>query len=441
MNKIKFKMKDSDENIKLMQKKINKYSDNIWYPDININLNKLKTNTWFNIYESKEEKNVKFCENNYETKKLAKISYKSKKITLILNKRQKDIINNWLNTYASMYNLALKYIKENIKKNKEVLNFISLRQLLKKEKQNLIKDSTIKVHDIDGAIKLACTMYKSALSNLKKKNIKTFRIRYWKKNKEIKIMDLEKNNFSKKGLRPNILGSIKGIYNGIKYKFETINCDCKLQKIKNRYYLFVPCLIKNKNSINKNKNKQISIDPGIRTFFTCITENKIIKIEDKKNKIKNYLKRKDKIMKNKKIPEKIKKKNELMINKKISNLITELHWKTIKYLTDNNSIILLGNMSTKEIISKKGKLDKMSKRISSLIRLYQFRQRLEFKCSIKGVKYGEINEWMTSKMCSKCGNIDKDLGGNKVYNCIKCKTIMDRDVNGARNIHLKAING
>ena len=40
MNKIKFKMKNYDENIKLMQKKINKYSDNIWYPDINIKLTK-----------------------------------------------------------------------------------------------------------------------------------------------------------------------------------------------------------------------------------------------------------------------------------------------------------------------------------------------------------------------------------------------------------------
>ena len=46
---------------------------------------------------------------------------------------------------------------------------------------------------------------------------------------------------------------------------------------------------------------------------------------------------------------------------------------------------------------------------------------------------------MTSKMCSICGNIKEDLGGNKVYKCTNCKTVMDRDVNGARNIHIRAI--
>ena len=51
-------------------------------------------------------------------------------------------------------------------------------------------------------------------------------------------------------------------------------------------------------------------------------------------------------MGNETISDKIKKKNEKMINKKISNIVSDLHWKTIKYLTDNNEVILMGNMST-----------------------------------------------------------------------------------------------
>ena len=42
-------------------------------------------------------------------------------------------------------------------------------------------------------------------------------------------------------------------------------------------------------------------------------------------------------------------------------------------------------------------------------------------------------------MCSVCRNIHENLRGNKIYDCEKCKTKMDRDINGARNIHLKAI--
>ena len=54
------------------------------------------------------------------------------------------------------------------------------------------------------------------------------------------------------------------------------------------------------------------------------------------------------------------------------------------------------------------------------------------------VEFGIINEWMTSKMCSRCGEINEKLKGNKIYKCERCGLIIDRDINGARNIHIKA---
>ena len=434
----KVKYKNYNEIIKNMQQKICKYTNDIWIPSDKIKMKKVNTNSWFSLSESFENKECDFIEHNYNTENLVIPTYKAKKITLILNQTQKNIINNWLNIYALMYNSSIKYIKNNVENDKNVLKFINLRKILKNEKKELIKNSNIKVHDIDGAIKLACTMYRSALTNIKNCNIKKFRIRYWKKKKEIKIMDLEKQNFTKYGIRTNILGKIIGKYNGENFNFNDIKCDCKLQKRNENYYLFVPEKIK---TIQAEKpNKIISIDPGIRTFFTGITESKVIKIKDKKSIIKGYLKRKDKIMKNELISDKIKKKNEKMINKKISNIVSDLHWKTIKYLTDNNEVILMGNMSTKNISKKEGNLNSMTKRIGLMMRLYEFKQRLRFKCGINGTKFGEIDEWYTSKMCSKCGNIKDDLKGDKVYDCLKCKTKMDRDINGSRNIYMVAIN-
>ena len=140
-----------------------------------------------------------------------------------------------------------------------------------------------------------------------------------------------------------------------------------------------------------------------------------------------------------KIPERIKKKNDKMINKKISNITDEMHWKTINYLTNNNETILIGNMSSKDIVKKGGKLNRMTKRISMNLKFYVFKQRMRYKCYTKGVKFGEINEWMTSKMCSICGNIKEDLGSAEIYKCDKCDKHMERDVNGARNIYIRGI--
>jgi len=434
-------MKDKPKvRLKNMKNKITKYTDDIWYPDKKLNERQINTNSWFNISEYASNTKNKFKQRRYILEKSEKIKYHSIKITLVLNEQQKNIIKSWLNLYLDMYNIALKYVKGHIETDKKVLNWKYLRGLLKQEKNDLIKKSDIKVHDIDYAIKLVCQNYKSAITNYKNGHINYFRIRYWRKKKRNKIMDMEKYNFSKNGIRYKTLGKIMGLYNGKKYNFEEIDCDCKLQHVDDKYYLFVPIKGQNNTQLKKDHNKMISIDPGIRTFGTGITENKIIKIgENCGNKIRNYLKRKDGINGNDQISEEIKKKNEEMINKKIKNAVNDMHWKSINYLIKNNEIILIGNMSSKNIVRKIGKLDKMTKRIAMSLAFYIFRQRLKYKCDINEIKYGEIDEWMTSKMCSKCGYVKWDLGGNKIYKCDHCKRNIDRDVNGARNIYIKSI--
>lgn len=431
--------KERDKDIHNMQTKIIKHCNDIWIPSLNLKSTNIETNSWFNITEIGKRKQ-KFISNKFQTEKLNEVSYKSKKILLNLSTQQKNIINGWLNSYLEMYNYSINYIKENIQNDKTIVNFINLRKLLKNERDKIKNKSTISTHDTDYAIKNACTMYKSALQNFKKGHIKHFRLRPLKKTKPIKVMDIESCEINNKGIRHKLLGSIKGYYNSEEFNFENIKCNCKLQKKNDKYYLFVPEEIEKDENI-KQENEQITIDPGIRTFLTGITENRVVKIaQNCTSKLRDYFKRKDKIMNNEKIEENIKKKNEKMINNKISNLVDDLHWKTINYLTNKNKTILMGNMSTKSIVSKKeSTLNQMTKRIGLNLKLFVFKERLKFKCEMKNVKYGEINEWMTSKMCSKCGNIHTNLGGNEKYECEKCGLKIDRDVNGARNIHIRAI--
>lgn len=425
--------------------KVLKYKNDIWLPNNNIILNKVNGNTCFDIKESPSYNN-KFVRHTYNYDKYEGSLIKAKQIILKFNNTQQIIVKKWMDAYMAMYNETLKYIKEQYKiNNKMKIDWINIRKILVNKRNTIIecsgdKNNQIKVHDIDYAIKLACSTYKSAITNFKLGYIKSFRIRYWRQNKENKILDLEKNNFISGSIRRNVLGEVIGYYNGKKFDFSTIDKDCRLAYKNNKYYLYVPENVNKKKS--KKQNKVISLDPGIRTFLTGITENKIVEIgHNLKDNVKKYIKRKEKTKENQEIPKKIKTKIEKTCNKKIRNIIDEVHWQTINYLTSNYEKIFIGNLSTKNIVSNKNvnNLSSMTKKMAQIIRLYEFKQRLQYKCEIRGVKYKCVDEKYTSKICSNCGNIKEDLGDAKIYECNKCGIKIGRDVNGSRMIYIKNI--
>ena len=143
---------------------------------------------------------------------------------------------------------------------------------------------------------------------------------------------------------------------------------------------------------------------------------------------------------NDKISNKIKKKNEILLNRKIQNRVTDMHWKTIKYLTDNYDCIRLGDMSSRDIVKKSSSvLSKIQKTSCLRTGYYVFQERLKFKCMERGINYKLVNEYNTSKTCSQCGLIKNDLGKKDIYECDRCKLKIDRDVNGARNIYFNSI--
>ena len=80
---------------------------------------------------------------------------------------------------------------------------------------------------------------------------------------------------------------------------------------------------------------------------------------------------------------------------------------------------------------------KPEKSLKSRIQLcedWEKKEKLQFKCKEYGTNIVIVDESYTSKTCTKCGNLHKTLGSNKTYNCKKCNMVIDRDVNGARNI-------
>ena len=69
-------------------------------------------------------------------------------------------------------------------------------------------------------------------------------------------------------------------------------------------------------------------------------------------------------------------------------------------------------------------------------KLYTFTSKLQYKCEWNGIQFVKIDRWYpSSKKCSCCGNIYKDLKlKDRVYNCKVCGLSLDRDYNASINI-------
>lgn len=431
-----------------LQNRINNFGG--YFPN-RINIEKqesINTNSWFigeyTKYKlNKSPKKVKFI-----NEKLEKADFRCRKIKIYPTEEQRTILKNWFAAYLSMYNHVIKIILTRcFNKEKQTLNWRTLRtntNNLKEIKKSLSEKTGIFSHTLDGAIQDACAALKSALTNLRNGHIKHFRLRYLKLTKPNLVLKVEKYAFSKKN---NTFFS-KDLGNEIKtegdFDMRTINRDCKLHiDGKGTIRLLIPETTEPYKETKNKKNMCIALDPGVRCFLTGSTPNSDVQLgKNLYSVIRKHLTKIDKVNNEENINDKIKRKVERKHYYKIGNKIDDMHWKIIKYLIENNKIVQIGNLSTKQVINNQtgGNLNSMTKRVASLMSLYKFKQRLKYKCSINNIGYAEIDESFTSKMCSKCGWLNEELGSSKTYKCKTCNREIDRDVNGSQNIQLRGIS-
>jgi putative transposase len=403
----------------------------------NLQENELDLNSWFksNIYNNTYNvNNFKFKNNICKDKEYIKC----KKIILTPNDEIKKILINWINDYRLMYNETIKYFNKcRFEKQDFKTDFKNIRTyILKAKKEEIMKKNKAPSHSLDYAIKDACAMMKSAISNKQNGHIKHFRLRYIKDTKNVNTFTFEKTCFSdkfyicKKTLKSPIL-------NKSNYDYKKINCDSKLiyNKIKDEFTLLVP---EKQKIIENENNKFITIDAGLRTFLTCLNNDTIIELGTNVNEyLENNIERIHKYVNllnsnkcNK--PTKIKK----LINSirlKVKHRIDDVHWKSINYL-NNHKHIVIGNWSTKRCVNKKKSvLNGLTKDKLMYLNYYVFLQRLTYKCNTKKNNLIITNEAYTSKTCSRCGT-SQNIGASKIYNCKECNLIIDRDINSCKNI-------
>jgi len=443
----KRKKKNAERSAKLkdMRERVIKYRNFIGLPveknKILINgklVNTIDSNSFFNIHETRYKGQI--MEGIIKTEKPS-IVKKSVRIPLNLTLNQQNIILQWMKAAECMYNETLNHIKTNrFVGIKSTINARKLRSIMKNEKDILAKKYNTPVHILDSAIKRLVQGLKSAFSNLKNGNIRHFNIRYLKHNKPIKVITIEKDSFKGNTFYKTYMGEN---IDSVNVDFKThITSDCTLQYNKkgNRFVLYTT---KNCDVKIYDTADTISIDPGIRTFLSCVSDFSVYEIgKDNQipEKIKYHLETMDNIKK-KPIPQKIKKRYEISHNKKIHGLVTELHWKSIDFLVKRFKTICIGKWSTKSILSnQRSVLCPMTKRIASRLRFYEFLTKLKYKCDAFGVNLMIVDESFTSKVCSHCSWEHKKLGGEKVFKCGNCTMVIDRDLNGARNIYMRALN-
>ena len=85
----------------------------------------------------------------------------------------------------------------------------------------------------------------------------------------------------------------------------------------------------------------------------------------------------------------------------------------------------------------KRKLHKKVVRAMNCFRFYEFKERLKIKCKENQITFIESSESFTSRTNSFTGELIKNLGSKEKFKFDNI--LIDRDINGARNILIRAM--
>ena len=374
---------------------IKKPPDKCWFPTLlQVSIN-IDTNSWFNVKQKINPNKIIPEKENIKT-----VYTKTKKFPIYPTKEQKIILDKWFFSVIDMYNITNKYILDFYKENNKIETFITTRKLLLDKANELIKKTKINKHILDYSVKHCVEMYKSAISNLKNRNIKEFTIKDLNYNKNRYNMVLEPANFSKvkNGFCVKELGVMKSQRSLINL-FKS-NSILQYNKNNNSYYIISPFEYELKMTTKREQN--CGIDLGVRTFATVYSPNKTIEIGTNLTPvIDKYNKKMDKIKSDRDLKILSHEKYNKLLYKygnKMRNKVDDLHKKVSVYLVKKYKNIHLGKISTSNVISnKKGNLKEIVKRRINVLSFYKFNETIKTMAIKYGSNVKDINEYMTSK--------------------------------------------
>lgn len=248
---------------------------------------------------------------------------------------------------------------------------------------------------------------------------------------------IPKSAVSSHGVYHTILGSLR-----MTEPIPDQKKDSRLTLQNGQYHLTVPMATQQRPG--ETQARIVALDPGIRSFLTWFSETDTGHLgKNDFGRIQRLCYHLDDLL-SKATQAKGHSKRNLhqaadRMRLRIRSLVDELHHQAARFLVDNFDLILLPTFATREMTGR-GKRRLRKKSVRSLLNFahYRFQQFLLWKAWQAGKQVLLVNEAYTSKTCSWSGEIIANLGGRR-YITGSDGVRLDRDINGARGIFLRAL--
>ncbi|MEG3880956.1 transposase [Microcoleus sp. herbarium7] len=340
------------------------------------------------------------------------------------------MLKQWFGVSRFVYNTTIKYLQQPDTK----ANWMSIKTSILDGLPDWAKSVPFQIKSI--AIKDACAAVKKAKADFKKTSkICSCKFRSRKDTKQ--SLYIPKSAIGSKGIYYTKLGQSK-----LKEALPKDFSDGRLMLAYGEYYIVVSEEVQPRQT--DNQGRVVALDPGVRTFMTFFSESSYGWLGNDSNLwIQKLCVRLDRLISrmskaNSRQRRRLKKATD-RLKSKIQHLVKELHHKTAKFLVDNFDVILLPSFESSQMVSKSRRKIR-SKTVRQMLTLshYQFKKHLEWKAWEQGkVALTSINEAYTSKTVSWTGEVKK-IGGSRTIKDADGNQ-MNRDLNGARGIFLRAL--
>ena len=227
-----------------------------------------------------------------------------------------------------------------------------------------------------------------------------------------------------------------------------IPTNCKYMNPRITYdglHWFVSVSIEVEDNINLPQNEGIGIDLGLKDLAICSDGHtyknvnktqKVKKVEKRKRRLQRSISRKYNMNKRgesyKKTSNIIKREKELLkLSKRLTNIRhNHLHQITSDIVKRKPSFICIEDLNVSGMMKNKH----LSKSIQQQ-GFYEFRRQVEYKSAWNNIPVIIADRFFpSSKLCSCCGMINKDLKlSDRIYRC-DCGNIIDRDYQASLNL-------
>ena len=375
--------------------------------------------------------------------------YKALKIELKLTVSQKIKVCQTIGTERFIYNEYIKYNQEQYKLGNK---FISANDFSKYLNNIYLPNNPDKrwIKDVSSkSVKQAMTYGEKAFKRFFK-GLSSFPIFKKKGRNELGAYFVKNNKKDFEFYRHKIKIPTLKFVRVKEYGYIPKNTNIKsgtITKIANRYFLSLIIEVKDIVKTENTSTKGLGIDLGIKDTAICSDGkifkniNKTIKVKKLKKKLKREqrkMSRSYEYSKSKKIKlQELKNFNKKKL--KVQKIFYRLNCIRDDY--NNKMVNEITRAKLKYITIEDLKVSNMikNKHLSKAIQeqnFYAIRTKLINKCKERNIELRLVDTFYpSSKICSCCGNIKKDLKLNdRNYKCYNCGIEIDRDYNASINL-------